>query len=202
MIEKESRVLRIPWAPLVDAATTYRRRACPRCSSHSFIMHQKTWKSIKDLRLTRVQSVRMMCKRCGLVTREYPPGIDGGRQSTRLQRLTVLLYCLGLSYYQVRAVLADVRCILSTTTIRRNVLASRLAEWRRPEEAGICSHEGPQVRLTLPVSAISLRLVDQSPRNSWLELSFDPSTGFELARRARQSAEILGLLPPESGQPL
>lgn len=196
MTEQESCVLHVPLPRVVDTAT-YPSRACPRCGNHAFTVHQKAWKRIKDLQMTRVRCVRMQCKRCGAVIREYPRGFDSGRQSARLKQLTVLLFWLGLSYHRIRAVLVDLGCGLSTTTIRRNVLESRLTESRRLEEADGRWHHGPDEKPSPRVGPICLRPVDHSTVSAWLEISFDSSANSDVAQRARQYAAHLGLLPPD-----
>src|SRR5215211_3940892 len=128
----------------------------PRCGSKGVNVHQRDWKAVKDPHCSRALVVRYLCKRCGHVRRVYPEGFGPSRQSEGLKQLSVLLYCLGLSYQTVRSVLLDLNCPLSTTSIRRNVLAAGQAAGVRPPSdrlqlspLGEGMVEGPDGRLVV-----------------------------------------------------
>jgi hypothetical protein len=125
-------VVRIPLVSAADAPGAAPAEACARCGSKGFSIHQRTWKRVKDPHLERALVVRFLCKRCGRVRRAYPAGIGASRQSRSLRHLSVLLYWVGLSYHGVRAVLLDLGCPLSTTSIRRNVESVRRSAGLEP----------------------------------------------------------------------
>ena len=185
-------LVRIPLAPVGEALPTARLETCPRCGSKGLNVHQRTWKRVKDWEVTRVPVVRYQCKWCGAVGRQYPSGVDAGRQSLALKQVSLVLYCLGLSYQGVRAVLGDLGCPLSTTSIRRTVDAARHA------------HPPAQVRQPLrlapvgggmlrgPSGLIALRLVRPSPGDRALEVEIAGDEAPELSWRLVACARWIG----------
>ncbi len=120
-------VVRTPLVSVADTLEVRPGEPCTACGGRGFTIHQRTWKQVKDPQTRRALVVRLLCKRCGHVRRAYPAGIGSSRQSGGLKHLSVLLYWIGISYQGVRAVLRDLGCPLSTTSVRRNVEGARRA---------------------------------------------------------------------------
>lgn len=136
---------------------------------------------------------RFRCQRCGSAWRAYPEGLDSGRQSVALRRLSALLYGIGLSYQIVRAVLADFGCSLSTATIRKNVVSAGLPPRRSPFER-LCLSRGGPGELSGPDGWLRLRLRGQAEGGRWLELQVAATFGEEdIVRRLGTHARRLGL---------
>lgn len=131
--------------------------------------------------------------RCGLVWRAYPPGLDAGRQSVALRRLSALLYVIGLSYQCVRAMLADLGCPLSTATIRKNVVAMGTPARQAPREHLRLARSGPG-RLTGADGWLRFRLRGQAESLRWLEIELASAFGDqEIVRQVGVHARRLGL---------
>ncbi|HLI25769.1 MAG TPA: hypothetical protein VKZ60_01775 [Chloroflexota bacterium] len=170
---------------------------CPRCGSKGVNVHQRDWRTVKDPHAARVLVLRYLCKRCGHVRRAYPAGLGPSRQSAALRQLSVLLYWIGLSYQAVRAVLLDLGCPLSTTSIRRNVVAAQqrlhgqppLSRLRlAPAGAGVLA--GPDGRLVV-------RLVGHPASGRYLEVEVgDAGHAAELHWRLTTCARWLGQHTP------
>jgi hypothetical protein len=119
------------------------------------------------------------------------------RQTVALKQLSVLLYVIGLSYEGVRALLGDLRCPISTATIRKNVL----------KEGGRARLEGRLGRLRLaprgegrlagPDGAVEFRLVGSPSSERWLEVEIAEEPGaLDLGYRVEASARLLRLNEP------
>ena len=188
-------VLRLRLASIDDVVPTASRPSCLRCGSHAFVIHQRTTRSVKDTKVLRVIVIRYQCKKCGAVQRRYPNGVDRGRQSVGMKQLTILLYCLGPSYQQVRSSLLDLGCQLSTTTIRRNVIASGCAPFRYPFVQSLTFTPTRDGWATLRNSAVSLDLINLPDSGRQLDLCAEPALRQEVRRRLAGCAERLGILP-------
>ena len=181
-------VLRIALATISDLPPPRPGEPCSRCGSYGFNIHQRTWKSIRDPQANRVQAIRYRCKRCGAVWRRYGEGVGTDRQSRAVKELSVLLYCLGLSYQGTSDVLDDLGCALAPATIRKNVIGShpQLAR-RKPRlfRVGTSEIAGQDGRLTL-------RVVGIPTTSRWLEIAIAPGPGAdELSWRVTRCAESL-----------
>jgi hypothetical protein len=165
-------VLKVPLAPIpTDPGPPV--RPCPFCGSRGFNVHQRQWKAVRDPQVNRVSVLRFQCKRCGRTTRTYPDGVGPGRQSLGLKQACLFLYCMGLSYQHVAALLADLSCSISPTTVRANVV-------------GVTATGGPplpgRLRLTRraaalvagPEGSFALRTAGPSPADRWLEIELAP----------------------------
>lgn len=155
--------------------------SCPLCGSQGFNVHQRSWKLVKDLGPAQALVVRYRCKRCGHTRRIYPAGAGAGRQSAALRRLSVLLYCAGLSYRAVGRALRDLDCPLSLTTIRRNVLTTypgRRLGRELPRLRLVALGEG---RFSGPDGILLLRL-EGGPGERWLEAETDDEAQAEELR--------------------
>jgi hypothetical protein len=170
-------VVRIPLLGAGDAPAGGPHEPCSHCGSTGFSIHQRTWKRVKDPHLQRALVVRFLCKRCGHVRRAYPVGIGASRQSRSLKHLSVLLYWVGLSYHGVRAVLVDLGCPLSTTSIRRNVEATRRTERLEPPLGRLRVEPMGGGVLRGPDGLLALRVVRQSDGRRALEAEIAPGPG-------------------------
>lgn len=188
-------VIRIPLLSADDTPAVEPPDACRRCGSRGFSIHQRVWKRVKDPQVQRAQVVRFLCKRCGHVRRGYPVGISASRQSRSLYHLSVLLYWIGLSYQSVRAVLGELGCALSTTSIRRNVQATRRAADRAAPFARLRLAPTTDGILRGPDGLMALRLVRQSPTERYLEAAIAPGPrASELSQRLTTAARSLAPL--------
>ena len=172
----ESLQLRIP---LIAVASTPGDgpRPCVRCGSRGLNVHQRTRKRVKDPQVAYALVVRYLCKRCGHVGRSYPAGLGAGRQSASLQHLSVLLYWLGLSYGRVREVLIELGCPLSTTSIRRNVEATRESLTATPPLTRLRLEPRGGGLLRGPDGMLALRLLQPLPSERLLEAEIAPGPG-------------------------
>ena len=190
--------IRIPLAPIAVAANGGPPRPCPRCGNLSFRVHQWDWKSVRDPQVNRVSVGRYQCKRCGIVVRRYPPGMDASTQSLGLKQLSVFLYSLGLSYEGVRAVLADLGCRLSTTTIRRNVIASGHEASLGLGGRRLRLVPDGEARLRAPDGSVTIRVASSPNGERWLELDPAPGSAAELEWRLQMCCRCLGVSWPKS----
>lgn len=165
--------LRIALAPIGLTPPSHAPAPCPRCGSYGFNVHQQTWKAIKDPVIPRVVVLRFRCKRCGAVSRQYPDGVQADRQSSALKELSLLLYLFGLPYQGAAAILADLGCRLSPSTVRKNVaLARSTARIEMPRRGIKLSRIGPG-RLGGEDGRMTVRLGGESPQHRWLEVSIN-----------------------------
>ena len=161
---------RLPLDAVSDQPPATPGDPCPRCGSHGFNIHQRAWKTIRDPQVSRTQAIRYRCKRCGAVLRRYGEGVGADRQSFATKKLSVFLYCLGLSYQGTRDVLADLGCALSPATIRKNVLASH------PQ----LDRAKPRLRRVAPRQLVgrggrlSVRIAGIATASRWLEVAIEP----------------------------
>ncbi len=182
-------VVRIPLLSADDTPAVEPPDACHRCGSRGFSIHQRVWKRVKDPQVQRAQVVRFLCKRCGHVRRGYPLGISASRQSRSLYHLSVLLYWIGLSYQSVRAVLGELGCALSTTSIRRNVQATRRAADLAAPFARLRLAPTTDGILRGPDGLMALRVVRHSPTERYLEATIAPGPrASELSQRLTTAA--------------
>ncbi|MBI4320625.1 MAG: hypothetical protein HY675_19210 [Chloroflexi bacterium] len=85
-------------------------------------MHQQgCLKTLRDVKLARVEVRRVRCVQCHRTYRIYPTGVSRGQQSDAVKALSVLLYILGLSYGDVSDALARLGLLLAKTTVFNNV---------------------------------------------------------------------------------
>jgi hypothetical protein len=186
-------IVRIPLAPIAAAANGGPTGPCPGCGNTSFRVHQWDWKSVRDPQINRASVGRYQCKRCGTVVRRYPPGMDASTQSLGLKQLSVLLYCLGLSYEGVRAILSDLGCRLSTTTIRRNVLAGGHEAALRLGVRRLRLIPDGDARLRAPDGSVTVRVASSPTGERWLELRTTPGCDGELQWRLQTCCTGLGV---------
>jgi hypothetical protein len=198
-------IVRVPLLSAADAPGSEPLAPCSRCGSKGFSIHQRTWKRVKDPHLERALVVRFLCKRCGRVRRAYPDGIGASRQSGSLRHLTVLLYWIGLSYQSVRAVLLDLGCPLSTTSIRRNVEAARQTAQLEPPLGRLRLEPAGGGVLRGADGLMALRVVPQAGADRALEVESAPGPGasnlhWRLTAAATWLAQVFGpeVVPPVS----
>jgi hypothetical protein len=161
---------------------------CPRCGSHGFNIHQRSWKSIRDPQVTRTEAIRYRCKRCGAVLRRYGDGVGPDRQSHAIKQLSVFLYCLGLSYQGTRDVLSDLGCALSPATIRKNVMGSHPHLIRSKPRL----HRSGPGRLAGRNVQLSLRIAGIPTTSRWLEVTIEPGPeAADLSWQVTHCAEFL-----------
>lgn len=183
-------ITRVPLALVADVADRRRPRACTRCGSMGFNLHQRSWRTVRDPQVKGVLVTRYVCKRCGMTCRVYPVGIGKERQSVALKQICAILYCLGLTYRNVQHILDSLSCSLSMTTIRQNVLeACADEEAPRPFDRLHLSPAGPG-QLRGPDGEISVRIIGTSPMRRWLELeTHQQASGAELDWRVQTCAQ-------------
>ena len=187
-----SPVVRVPLAGVAETPGQGLPAPCPRCGSRAFSVHQRKGKRLKDPYLAHALIVRYLCKRCRYVGRAYPAGVGPSRQSRSLKHLSALLYWIGLSYLRVQAVLADLGCPLSTTSIRRNVEDARRALPLHPPLERLALRPVGAGQLRGPDGMVTLRLVRHSPAQRSLEAEIAPGHGaVDLGWRLEAAAEWL-----------
>jgi hypothetical protein len=196
-------VIHIPLPAIEERPQTRARLDCQTCGGHAFVIHQRVWKRIRDPHLARVEGVRYRCKRCGRVARRYPAGAGDGRQSDAVREMSVLLYCIGLTYDTSSLALWGLGCGVSSTTVRHNVESLRV----RTPSAGELSrlhlecHAGG--RLSGPDGGLTLR-VDGNAQARSLTVMVDPGSGASDLRWRidRCTRSVIGrsseLVPPGS----
>lgn len=145
--------------------------SCPRCGGRGFNLHQRTTKKVKDPFISRISVARYLCKSCGAVKRRYPAGAGPDRQTDALRQLTAFLACLGLTYRDIRAALADLGCPLSITSIRQSVTAVR-ASGGLPSGAGLVRLKWAGMgRLESPDGPVRVSLGSTSAHDRWVDLN-------------------------------
>ncbi len=172
LVGRSSDGIRIPLPPIETGAPDRTGLSCLRCGSHGFIVHQSLVKRIRDPHVDRVEVVRLRCKRCGAVTRQYPRGATRGRLSDAVREVSRLLHCIGLSYEVVGAILAELGCAVSTTTIRVNVEAQRDA-MVDGDLGRLHVAVGPGGRVSGEEGAFSVR-IEGTPAARWLLINIEP----------------------------
>jgi hypothetical protein len=191
-------VVRVPLAPVAEVATGEAHLTCPRCGCRAFTVHQRLGKAVKDPQIKSAHVVRYQCKKCGAIVRRYPDGVQAGRQSVGLRQLSVLLYCLGFSYRDVQDHLSTLGCPLSTTSIRRNVVAAR-AVAPAAFLSGRCSLAlDRDERWPRQDGPIDVQLVALTGSERWLEVAIEPRLGPAIQERLLTLAAWLEQYPPES----
>ncbi|MFN0073821.1 MAG: transposase family protein [Chloroflexota bacterium] len=182
-------VIRVPLVPVGERPLNERPGACAHCGSKGFNVHQRTWRTVRDPHLKRVNVARFVCKRCGATCRLYPTGIGPERQSEAIKQICAMLYCMGLTYRNVQQVLQHIGCPLSMTTIRQDVLqACAVEQTMRPFDRLHLTVDEPG-RLSGPDGALVIRLIGSLPARRWLELEVTERVGgAELEWRAQVCA--------------
>ena len=99
--------------------------ACKRCGSQILTQHGTAEKSVTDLYIEKVTTVRYRCSDCGSAFRQYPEGVDRGGQTRRMGGWAALAWALGLSPRSASHLLAAF-----------GVSVSRMSVWRDVQEAG------------------------------------------------------------------
>jgi len=102
-------------------ARTLETPHCPYCKSAQTRISQRITKRVKDPALSLALLTRRRCKSCGRTFRHYPTGVGRNAQTHRVRALTVLLYCIGLSYSQIVSVLGECGVNIVKSTVWRNV---------------------------------------------------------------------------------
>ena len=74
-----------------------RTDACKRCGSQILTRHGTAEKSVTDLYIEKVTTVRYRRSDCGSAFRQYPEGIDRSGQTRRMRGWAALAWALGLS---------------------------------------------------------------------------------------------------------
>lgn len=95
--------------------------ACPHCGPRRLLRHAQELRSVKDVRVERVQVQRWRCVFCRRTFRHYPQGVSASQQTAALKGLSVLLWVLGLSYDNVCATLHALGCGIAKATAWANV---------------------------------------------------------------------------------
>ncbi len=176
--------MRVTLADVAATPSTDQPPPCPQCGARGFHIHQHSWKSVKDPFIDRVLVARYRCKNCGYVRRLYPAGITADRQSIALEQLSVLLYCLGLSYQGTRAALVDLGCPLAMTSIRRNVIAARRSVQAELPTGDFQFSPTGGGWLRGPDGAVQLRLVRPTASSRLLDAEIEPGpTAGEIHRQ-------------------
>ena len=71
--------------------------ACEYCGSQILTRHGTADKTVTDLYIEKVTTVRYRCSDCGRTFRHYPDGVDRGGQTQRMRGWAALAWALGLS---------------------------------------------------------------------------------------------------------
>ncbi len=152
-------------------------------------MHQRSWRTVRDPHIKRVNVARYVCKRCGGTSRLYPAGIGPERQTAAIKQICAMLYCMGLTYRNVQQILKALDCHLSMTTIRQDVLqACAVEQTMRPFERLRLTPQQPG-KLSGPDGSLTVRLLGTTPTRRWLELELQQRPGgAELEWRAQVCA--------------
>jgi hypothetical protein len=188
-------VIQIPLSPIEERPPGRPRLVCGSCGGQAFVVHQRVWKRIRDPHLRQVLGIRYRCKRCARIVRCYPIGAGDGRQSDAVREMSVLLYCVGLTYGTASLALQALGCGVSPTTVRHNMEDLR----SRFPTTGVLSrlHLDPGTSGTLrgPDGGLTLR-VDGTLHARSLIVTIDPgSTAADLRWRFNRCARSL------TGQP-
>jgi hypothetical protein len=179
----------MPLAPVGQQPQRDRPDVCIQCgSSIGFNIHQRTWRTVRDPHLKRVNLARYVCTRCGSTSRMYPTGIGPERQTTAIKQVCAVLCCMGLTYRNVQQILGAIGCPLSMTTIRQDVLqACATEQTMRPfDRLRLVPQEREPCRLAGPDGSMVVRLIGTTPARRWLKLEIQERPGgAELEWRAQ-----------------
>ena len=107
--------------PQVKTFPDERPDACEYCGSPILTKHGTADKTVKDLHVEKVTTVRYRCSDCGRTFRHYPPGIDRSGQTQRMRGWAALAWALGLSLRSASHLLAAFGVSISRMSARRDV---------------------------------------------------------------------------------